>query len=62
MPSAEFGEYIEAGAMAVIYSVMGLLVWLLVNNLRTREAKFAHNLEELERTRQQLLSRSFLSR
>ena len=34
----KFGEYIEAGAMSVIYSVMGVLVWLLVNNLRTREA------------------------
>ena len=57
----KFGEYIEAGAMVVIYSVMGLLVWLLVNNLRTREAKFAHNLEELERTRQQLLSEEKLA-
>jgi two-component system sensor histidine kinase HydH len=57
----KFGEYIEAGAMAVIYSVMGLLVWLLVNNLRTREAKFARNLEELERTRQQLLSEEKLA-
>ena len=35
----KFGEYIEAGAMSVIYSVMGVLVWLLVNNLRAREAK-----------------------
>jgi two-component system, NtrC family, sensor histidine kinase HydH len=57
----KFGEYIEAGAMAVIYSVMGLLVWLLINNLRTREAKFAHNLEELEHTRQQLLSEEKLA-
>ncbi len=57
----KFGEYIEAGAMTVIYTVMGALVWLLVNNLRTREAKFAHNLEELERTRQQLLSEEKLS-
>src|SRR5271170_4002946 len=56
-----FGEYIEAGAMAVIYSVMGLLVWLLVNNLRTREANFVRNLEELERTRQQLLSEEKLA-
>jgi signal transduction histidine kinase len=55
------GEYIEAGAMSVIYSVMGVLVWLLVNNLRTREAKFVHNLEELERTRQQLLSEEKLA-
>ena len=57
----KFGEYIEAGAMTVIYSVMGVLVWLLVNNLRTRESKFAHNLQELERTRQQLLSEEKLA-
>jgi signal transduction histidine kinase len=57
----KFGEYIEAGAMSVIYSVMGVLVWLLVNNLRAREAKFARNLEELERTRQQLGSEEKLA-
>ena len=57
----KFGEYIEAGAMSVIYSVMGVLVWLLVNNLRTREGKFVHNLEELDRTRQQLLSEEKLA-
>ncbi len=57
----KFGEYIEAGAMSVIYTVMGVLVWLLVNDLRTREAKFVHNLEELERTRQQLLSEEKLA-
>jgi two-component system, NtrC family, sensor histidine kinase HydH len=51
----KFGEYIEAGALAVIYSVMGALVWLLVNNLRAREASFVRNLEELEHTRKQLL-------
>jgi signal transduction histidine kinase len=42
--------------MSVIYGVMGVLVWLLVNNLREREAQFTRNFEELERTRQQLLS------
>jgi signal transduction histidine kinase len=52
----KFGEYIEAGAMAVIYTVMGALVWLLVNNLRAREASFVRNLEELEHTRRQLLA------
>ena len=57
----KFGEYIEAGAMAVIYTVMGMLVWLLVNNLRERENKFARNLEELERTRHQLLSEEKLA-
>ena len=57
----KFGEYIEAGAMSVIYTVMGVLVWLLVNNLREREARFVRNLEELERTRQQLLSEEKLA-
>lgn len=52
----KFGEYIEAGAMSVIYSVMGVLVWMLVNNLRAREASFIRNLEELDQTRKQLLS------
>jgi two-component system, NtrC family, sensor histidine kinase HydH len=56
-----FGEYIEAGAMSVIYGVMGVLVWLLVNSLREREAQFARNFEELERTRQQLLSEEKLA-
>lgn len=57
----KFGEYIEAGAMSVIYTVMGVLVWLLVNNLREREARFVRNLAELERTRQQLLSEEKLA-
>ena len=57
----KFGEYIEAGAMSVIYTVMGILVWLLVNNLREREAKFVRNLRELERTRERLLSEEKLA-
>ncbi|HTY56757.1 MAG TPA: HAMP domain-containing sensor histidine kinase [Candidatus Binataceae bacterium] len=56
-----FGEYIEAGAMSVIYTVMGILVWLLINNLREREARFVNNLAELERTRERLLSEEKLA-
>ena len=56
-----FGEYIEAGAMSAIYTVMGVLVWLLINNAREREARFVRNLEELERTRQQLFSEEKLA-
>jgi signal transduction histidine kinase len=47
--------------MSVIYTVMAVLVWLLVNNLRDREARFVRNLEELERTRQRLLSEEKLA-
>ena len=57
----KFGEYIEAGAMTAIYSVMGVLEWLLVNNLRAREASFARCIQELERTRRQLLSEEKLA-
>jgi two-component system, NtrC family, sensor histidine kinase HydH len=57
----KFGEYIEAGAMSVIYAVMGVLVWLLVNNFRAREERFVRSLEELARTRKQLLSEEKLA-
>jgi signal transduction histidine kinase len=57
----KFGEYIEAGAMSVIYTVMGFLVWLLVNNLREREVRFVHNLEELKQARERLLSEEKLA-
>lgn len=57
----KFGEYIEAGAMSVIYAVMGVLVWSLVSNLRERERQSSRNFDELERTRHQLLSEEKLA-
>ena len=57
----KFGEYIESGAMSVVYTVMAILVWLLVNNLRERELRFVNNLQELERTRQRLLAEEKLA-
>jgi signal transduction histidine kinase len=56
-----FGEYIEAGAMSAIYTVMGILVWLLVNNLREQQARSVNDLQELERARQRLLSEEKLA-
>ncbi len=56
-----FGEYIEVGAISVIYSIMGVLVWHLVNNLRDRQARFLRNLEELEHTRHRLSSEEKLA-
>jgi signal transduction histidine kinase len=56
-----FGEYIEAGAMSVIYTVMGILVWLLVNHLREQQVRSVNSLQELEQTRQQLLSEEKLA-
>jgi signal transduction histidine kinase len=52
---ASVSEYFEAGTTSLIFTVMGALVWLLVNNLRDREFRVKSNLEELERARERLL-------
>ncbi len=48
-------EYLEAGVISLVYALTGLLVWLLVNQLRSDQRKLADNLGELERTREQLM-------
>lgn len=53
-PPVQVSEYLEAGTIALIYSLMGLLVWSLVNRIRTDHAQLEQNLDELQRTRLQL--------
>ncbi|HZO80731.1 MAG TPA: HAMP domain-containing sensor histidine kinase [Candidatus Binataceae bacterium] len=60
-PLHSTNEYFEAGASSVIFTVVGVLVWLLVNNLREREARLRGNLEELARTRERLLAEEKLA-
>jgi signal transduction histidine kinase len=47
-------EIIEAGTVALIYAVMGLLVWTLVNHLRRKQSELATSLSELEKTQARL--------
>jgi signal transduction histidine kinase len=47
-------KYFEAGNISLLYTIVGVLVWLLVNNLRDREV-------ELERTRERLLDEEKLA-
>jgi signal transduction histidine kinase len=54
-PPTFASEYLEAGVISVVYALMGLLVWLLVNQLRSDQRKLADNLRELERTRERLM-------
>lgn len=54
-------EYIEAGASSLIHTLMGVIVWLLVNNLRQRERQLRGNLKELEETRERLLAEEKLA-
>lgn len=54
-PAAYAVEYLEAGVISLVYAIVGLLVWLLVNQLRGEQRRLAHSLTELERTREQLV-------
>jgi len=47
-------ELIQSGTLALIYAVMGLLVWTLVNHLRHKQAELTVSLLELEKTQERL--------
>jgi two-component system, NtrC family, sensor histidine kinase HydH len=54
-PPLDVGEYYEAGITSLLFCIVGVLVWLLLADLRGKEARLANNLLELERAREQLL-------
>src|ERR1035437_77794 len=54
-PPAERNEYMEAGTISLIYVIVGVLVWTLVNHLRSKEAALTKSLVELEQTKERLL-------
>jgi len=54
-PPLDVGEYFEAGITSLLFFLVGVLVWLLLADLRTKEARLANNLHELKRAREQLL-------
>ncbi len=54
-------EYFEAGATSIIYTLAGVLVWLLVKNLRRGEVLLKRNLDELNQTRERLMAEEKLA-
>ena len=54
-PPGQAAEYLEDGVISIVYALMGVLVWTLVNQLRNDQRKLADNLGELERTRERLV-------
>ncbi len=54
-PPAQVNEYMEAGTISLIYAIVGILVWTLVNHLRSKEADLAASLVKLEQAKEQLL-------
>ena len=60
-PSQQFNEYVEAGTVSLIYTLVGIIVWVLVTRLKQKELRLANNLEELHQTRKQLLEEEKLA-
>jgi signal transduction histidine kinase len=54
-PPLDVGEYFEAGITSLLFLIVGVLVWLLLVDLRGKEGRLANNLLELQRAREQLL-------
>jgi len=48
-------EYFEASTISLIYALVGILVWMLVNDLRRNQGALSKNLSELEQTRERLV-------
>jgi two-component system, NtrC family, sensor histidine kinase HydH len=42
------GEYFEAGTVSLIYAIVGILTWLLVNNLHQKEERLSQSLSDLK--------------
>ncbi len=60
-PPIDFGEFFEAATVALIFFVVGIVVWLLVGNLREEETKLKSSLSQLERTQAKLVAEEKLA-
>ena len=60
-PPARPTEYLEAGMIAVIFSLTGLLVWYLVNELKRKQINLYKKITELARAREKLVDEEKLA-
>jgi len=60
-PPADVGEYFETGMTGMIFLIVGVLVWRLVNDLRDKERRLSQNLAELEAAKEKLLQEEKLA-
>lgn len=54
-------EYMEAGTVSLIDTVVGVLVWLLVKNLRQKEVRLSESLADLQRAEERLVQEGRLA-
>ena len=60
-PPASRSEYLEAGMLAIIFALMGTLVWFLVSQLRGKQSRLSSALVDLHSAREQLVSEEKLA-
>ena len=60
-PPMDIGEYFETGITGLIFLIVGVLVWRLVNDLRDQEKRLARNSAELDQAREKLLQEEKLA-
>ena len=60
-PRPPVSEYFEAGTISLVYAVVGVLVWLLVNQLHQKEARLSASLVDLENAKERLLQEEKLA-
>jgi two-component system sensor histidine kinase HydH len=60
-PPARLTQYLETGMHCVVYLLMGLLVWFLVNQLKTNQSRLRRSLQLLQATRERLISEEKLA-
>ncbi|MGA8043968.1 MAG: ATP-binding protein [Terracidiphilus sp.] len=60
-PPARRTEYLESGMIAVIYCVIGPLVWYLVDQLNRKQLRLYEKMAELEEARESLIEQEKLA-
>jgi signal transduction histidine kinase len=54
-PPSDLNEYMEAATISLIFAAAGLLVWTLVNHLRSKQTDLVKSMIELDEAKERLL-------
>jgi signal transduction histidine kinase len=60
-PPVRISQYLEGGMLSAIYVQMGLLMWFLVDRLKSNQLRLSTTLGELQATRERLISEEKLA-
>lgn len=60
-PPYALGEMMESATLVLVFFIVGLLVWLLMNRIRKRTYELSRKMEDLERARKQLVEEEKLA-